>query len=267
MKMKTLLSLIAGSCFLATANTMALTIDFSGGYAPGDLLGQPGTGTQWIRTNAPAAPNIIEVAAGVGAGGTQGIRSVSTGAGSNFVFYGFNTTNADLGFAFDSGASVLEYSFQWRPTQALDASDSPDIFRFSIGSSTNIGDSAAVRLTVRANGAFLAQNGGSALVQHALFQADVYSTISGTIDYGSKTYTVFVDGTQLFDGTNGGDLAFENAAADNVFIRLGNLSAANPDYRAWSMDNISIIPEPATYAAFFGLLAIGIVLLNRRRRA
>lgn len=267
MKKIRLLPLLAGSCVLATANAMALNIDFGAGYSAGDLVNQPGAGTQWIRTNAPAAANIIEVAPDVGVGGNQGIRGVSTGAGSNFVFYGFNTTSADLGHAFDAGSSALQYSFQWRPTQALDATDSPDIFQFSIGSSTNIGDNAAARFTVRANGAFLARNGGSFVVQAGLFQANVYSTISGTIDYGAKTYTVFVDGTQLFTGTNDGNLAFDNAASDNVFIRIGNLSGANADYRPWSMDNISIIPEPATYAAFFGLLAIGIVLLNRRRRS
>ena len=244
----------------------ALTIGFEEveGYEAGNLAGQPSSGTQWTRTNAPTAANVINVAAGVGLGNSQGIVGVGTGGGSNFVFYGFNTTNADLGFTFDSTSSVLQYSLDWRPTQDLDGTSASAIFSFAIGSDQDAGGSGAAQLSVRNNGVFVAQNGGATLTQAGLFTTNTYATISGTIDYSSNIYTVFVNGVQQFTGTSSGNLAFVNSDSDNAFIRIGNLSGGTTDYRSWSADNISVIPEPSTLALLG--IALGAVALFRRRK-
>lgn len=244
----------------------ALTIGFESGegYSAGNLEGQPTSGTQWTRTNAPAAANVINVASGAGVGGSNGIVGVGTGGGSNFVYYGFNTTNADLGFTFNSSSSVLQYSFDWRPTQDLDGTSASAIFAFMIGSDQNAGGSGAAQVTVRNNGVFVAQNGGAALTQAGLFTTNTFATISGTIDYGANTYTVFVNGVQQFTGTNGGNLAFVNADSDNAFIRIGNLSGGSADHRTWGLDNITVIPEPSTLA-LLGIAAGALAMFRRRK--
>lgn len=268
MKRKLLCTLLPTACILAVANA-AITIGFESGegYSPGDLAGQPSSGTQWIRTNG--SNNFINVAAGIGVGGTAGITGAS-GGGSNHTYYGLNTTNADLGFTFDSNSSILQYSFNWRVTTDF-AEASVDIFRFVIGSDANAGGSGAAQLTIRSHGVFVAQNGGTAvaqtLTQAGLFTVNQYSTISGTVNYATNTYTVFVDGVQQFTDTNSGNLAFVNSASNNAYIRIGNLTGSSTDYRAWNLDNITVVPEPSTYAALLGLLALAWVGYRKRKAA
>jgi hypothetical protein len=265
---KALILLPMASAILFASAASALTIDFEtgSGYAAGNLVGQPSTAgaTTWTRTNAATAANVINVAAGIGVGGSQGIQGVGTGGGSNFVYYGFDTTNTDLGFTFDSASSVLSYSFQWRPTQALDGTSASDIFRFTIGSSENAGGNAALSLGVRNNGVFVAQDGTNARTQAGLFTTNTYATISGEINYATNTFTVFVNNTQQFTDFNGGSLTFNNAASNNAFLRIGNLSGGTTDHRTWNLDNISVIPEPSAVAAILGLGAFGLVYLRRR---
>lgn len=266
MKNQKLCFLLAGSCLLATAQAAAFVLNFDAGYLVGDLAGQPAAGTQWAMVNGNT--NLINVEAGIGVGGTNGIAGMGTGGGSNFVYYGFNTTNADLGIVFDANSSVLEYSFQWRPTQALDGGAADNIFQFAIGSDQNAAQSAALSLTIRASGRLVALDGSTNRPVDGLFTLNEYTLISGTVDYSTNTYTVFADGNQLFASINGGNLGFNNAASDNAFLRIGNLNGGNAaNYRSWNADNITVIPEPSTYAALFGLLAIGLVILRRRLRA
>lgn len=245
----------------------AATIDFEAGsgYSLGDLAGQPSSGTQWAMTNGGG--NIVNVASGIGTAGSNGITGTATGGGSNFVYYGYNTSNADLGFTFDSTSSVINYSFDWQPTQAMDGGTGDEIFRLTIGSSSNIGGSAAANLTIRASGRLIGLDGGTNRAVDGLFTLNTYSNISGTIDYGSNTYTVFVDNTQQFTSVNGGNLAFNNIASDNAFIRIGNLNGASTtgQYRTWTADNISVIPEPGAFALLGGLFVLGTVALRRRR--
>lgn len=250
---------------LSTMASAAVVIGFetAEGYSAGDLNNQPSSGTQWTRTSG--AGNFINVANGIGVGGGAGISGASGGAG-NHIYYGFNTTDTDLGGTFSSTSSKLEYSFQWRVTEAF-AAASVDNFRFVVGSDQNAGGSGALQLTVRSHGVFVAQSGGTTLTQAGLFTPNQYATISGVIDYGANTYTVFVDGTQQFTDTNNGNLSFVNASSDNAFIRIGNLTGTSADYRTWNADNITLgiipIPEPSTMALFG--LSFGMIMLLRRR--
>ncbi|MCC5846750.1 MAG: PEP-CTERM sorting domain-containing protein [Verrucomicrobia bacterium] len=240
----------------------ALTIGFETGedYAAGNLANN----SRWSVTNPgnPANANPINVTAGVGVGGTQGLSS-SAGSGSNFTYYGFDTTNADLGFTFDSESSILDYSFQWRATDDF-AAASVDIFRFTIGSSGAAGASAALSLTVRSHGVFVVLDGATTRTESNLFTSGTYATISGQVNYATNTYTVFVDDTQQFTAFNGGSLAFNNANSDNAFIRIGNLTGQSDDYVAWNLDNITVIPEPSTLA-LLGIALSSMMFLRRRK--
>ncbi len=261
-------SLLAAACAVTAPLASAITIDFetASGYTTGVLSGKPSTGTQWALTNG--GTNVVNVAAGVGVGGSQGIAGTGTGSGSNFVYYGFNTTNADLGATFDANSSIVDYSFAWRPTQAFGTSNSQSIFSFSIGSDTATGSNAALRLDIRSSGRLIALDGTTNQAVDGLFTLNTYATISGQINYATNTYTLFVNGVQQFTSISGGNLAFNNAASNNAFIRIGNLGGATADYRTWNADNIIVaIPEPSAFAALAGLGALGFAASRRRRRA
>lgn len=245
----------------------ALTIGFESGegYSAGDLAGQPSSGTQWVLTSGNT--NTINVAAGIGNGGGAGLVNTSSGSGANFVFYGFNTTNADLGFTFDSTSSVLQYSFDWRPTQDLNGSNGQILFDFMVGSSGDTGADAAVALRIHNSGRFQANDGGTLRTVDGLFSnTGTYQTISGTINYATNQYTVFIGDTQLFTANNNGNLSFQNAASDNAFIRFSNLRGGDQSaqWREWNMDNITLIPEPSTLALLG--IALGTLAMFRRRK-
>lgn len=216
-------------------------------YDTGNLSGQPGTGTSWAVVNG-SPPNPINVAVAAGTNGSNGLVNTSTGGGTNFMHYGFNTSDSDLGFTFDKDASIVNYSFDFRPVQALDAPEGAvdSLFEFVICSSQASGFSIfATRIVIRNNGQVRVNNGGSWLHSEAseqLFTAGVYHTISGTLDYATKTHTIFVDGVQLFAEVNGGVLGFAGDP-DNLFIRLNNLRAgsdAATKWRQWNVDNIAL---------------------------
>ncbi len=259
---KLILSLVAlGSSF---SLSQAILIDFETGYSAGDLNGQPSSGTQWSRTLG--AVNDVNVATGIGTGGSNGITGEDNGSGSNFVFYGFAPSASDLEGTFDSASSIVSYSFDWRATETLDGSTSTNIFAFIVGSDSTSGSNPALNLNIRGQGRLVANDGGSNRAADGLFTVNTYSTISGDIDYATKTFTVFVDGTQQYTSFNGGNLSFANAASDNAEIRLGNLSGGSlsANYRTWNADNISIaVPEPTSAAMLVG--ALGLLALRRRK--
>jgi hypothetical protein len=264
------LSLISFLTLCLGSFSYALTFDFES-YSDGNLVGQPSSGTQW--ENALGSSPQIVVAAGAGVGGSKGITTGSPVPGnSNFVFNDFKANNTDLGLTFNANSTVLQYSFQWRPTQELNSSSATEIFRFAVGLDTSAaGNDPAMQIGIRSNNSlFVVTRGPSETwVASNLFTLNQWATISGTINYGSNTYTVFVDDTQLFtDDFTGGNIPFRVTNLENAFIRLGNINAGSgsANYRTWTADNISIIPEPRTYALMGGVLVLAVALLRRRRR-
>lgn len=270
MNRKTLLSLLAGSCFLAAANATIFPIDFEteSGYESGNLAGQPSSGTVWARTNG-SDDSMIEVAQSVGFAGSMGLRNIQ-GGNSDFTYYRITPTNDNLGVTFNAASSVLDYSFQWRLDSVdFGGNNGAPVFQFAMGGTEPAAQDAIFQFDIRNGGRFFVANGGSNLVIDGRFTPGTWHTISGTVDFSNDTFTVAIDGTQLFTTTNFGNIPFRADSAQNANIYLANRNAStgNANYLAWNADNISIIPEPRVYAAIFGLLAIGFVLVSRRRRA
>ena len=262
-----LLSVGAGAMIISTSAWAGLFIGFEEeeGYSTGNLVDQPSSGTQWDETNPASPVGSISVVDGIGINGSRGIQG-SANPSSDFNYYAFNTTDADFGFTFDSESSVLQYSFQWRLADET-FGGTAFLFRFTVGSDHIRGDNAAMNLTIRADGRIIALDSGTNRARDGLFTLNEYATISGVIDYGANTYTVWVDGEQQFTthGPNAdGNLAFNNTDSDNAYIRIGNLSGTTADHREWNLDNIAIIPEPSAVA----MLSLGLVtmLMARRRR-
>jgi hypothetical protein len=266
MKTKLLITSLALTLTAAVQAQLFIGFESAEGYNTGALAGQPSSGTEW---SSLIGSDSINVADSIGLGGTRGITG--TTSASNFAFYGFSTTNSDLGITFDENSTVLQYSFQWRPTQDLDAGTSRDIFTFAIGGTAGntTGTDSASTFRVRSDNRVSSTSGTTALLTGTgIFTTNQWATISGTVDYGSKTFTIFVDDTQLFTTTNGGNLSFRDANASSAYIHMGNLNGASnaADYRTWNADNISIVPEPSAYALLGGVMALAAVLIVRRRR-
>ncbi len=75
-------------------------------------------------------------------------------------------------------------------------------------------------------------------------------------NFNTTTFTEFsqtFNVSQGFEGTDTLTLQFQFA--------MGPVANAGGSF---AVDNITVIPEPATYAALIGLLALGLVLLRRR---
>jgi hypothetical protein len=100
------------------------------------------------------------------------------------------------------------------------------------------------------------------------------NTFSGTIDYliGSVGGNVFgysftgagLTGTQTIS-------FLRNASLDEGTVVLSavnrvTVTSDNPNFTLNTLSAISAVPEPSTYAAFFGIVAISFCALRRRRK-
>ena len=108
---------------------------------------------------------------------------------------------------------------------------------------------------------------------------DPYTTMTWTLPstvslVPGRTYAFILDGTSadnivmqfgLGDPYAGG-LAYRQEESISPNFRSGNdyFGSGNNQEADWGL---ALIPEPSTYAALFGLAALGLVLYHRRRRA
>lgn len=65
-----------------------------------------------------------------------------------------------------------------------------------------------------------------------------------------------------------GDLVFDNVLLNNITaMGLYHERINTNQFRSMQISEFTVIPEPSTYAALFGVLALGLVLRLRRRSA
>lgn len=89
------------------------------------------------------------------------------------------------------------------------------------------------------------------------------SDSSKTFFISDKIYEAIDYGTVILKDSNGNELSYiATKASDEDFAMTGLDSELGGGY--WLAVN-SVVPEPATYAALFGLFALGFVLYRRRR--
>ncbi len=110
---------------------------------------------------------------------------------------------------------------------------------------------------------------------------DPYTTMTWTLPstvslVPGRTYAFILDGTSAAPGNivmqfglgnpYAGGLAYRQEESESLNFRSGNdyFGPNNNQQADWGL---AIIPEPSTYAALFGLAALGLVLYRRRRRA
>lgn len=260
------MAILFGLAFLPTAN--AFTTDFeSPTYASGTIVGQDtwaGTngGVTRILTAAEIAGELT--AAGLNPadpvhGGTQALL-VSGASGSSSTFrpvVGFDTAEV----------AVLDL---WARPLTPGAADS------TIGMNLNnlfftMEDSSGARAAAVRFGAtvdmgliqstsidaYAEDVTGGWFATGATWDADTWYNLRMVADYSSKTYNVFVDGTQV-----AGDVPFYNANSANlsqirVFRGSGQAGAIVDDIF------VGAVPEPSTLAL---LLIAGCGLALRRRK-
>lgn len=264
-KSKFLLAVLTAAALPFSAQAFTTGFETTDGYSNGNLSGQPSSGTQWTRTNGSDL-SMIAVAGGVGLGGTAGLIN-QQGGGSDFTFYRIQLTNADIGTTFDADSTVLNYSFDWRLNDALFGSNNgAPIFQFSMGGTTNTASDSALGFEIRNGGRLFLLHGGDTAAADGRFTPQTWHTISGQVDYGANTFTLFVDDVQQFTNVNGGNLTFRGGAVENATVYFANRNAStdNASYLNWSVDNLTVVPEPSTLALL--VIAFGSLLLLKNRK-
>lgn len=247
----------------------AILIDFEGdsGYAVGNLYNQPGGSgvSKWKTPVGNSTTAALSVVDGVGVNGGQAVRAISHSAVSSSN-YTLAITDDALGDIFDANSSKISFSFQlmWEGTGTY-----LNQGRFYMGgTSENSFSGDVVRVywaTDGSMGFIVGKDGGvdSRIVKNAAggdfrAQANTFYTVSGIIDYASKTYTLTINNVIQKDSNGNATLSFVTPAGSqiNPNIQLISLNNKDVNYKPWVIDNIEMqaIPEPASAALFGGAL-------------
>jgi len=264
------------------AHAIIITFDASnytttgGTGGNGNLAGQPGTGTAWGGPNNTGTTAEYIVTSGNGVGGTQAITSQVGIAGTNFTSYSFAPSTSDLAGTFNASSTILDYSFALRLNATTNSSNTA-VTRFRTGSDL------ALRFEMLSTGRINMLNGngtgagGSAITLKTTTggatdftaAANTYFTVSGQVNYSTKTYTVLVNGIAqtIGNATASQNFGFFNNTASSATLSVINLNSDNANWISTSYDNISyaVIPEPSS-AALLGLSLGIIVFLTHRRK-
>jgi hypothetical protein len=242
---KIILLLSAGLALSPLSAQVSIGFEPSEGYRPGHVDFQPRSGTQWKLLRG--MNNLLLVEAGKGIDGGHALVNLATGSGANFVYYGFDTDLRNLGGTFSPTSSKVAYSFAWRPMQHLDGDNGSILMEFSIGGSGLTTGDAAVSLRIHSSGRFQVYDGETLqTIDDEFSETGRWRTISGVIDFGSKTFTIHLDETQLFRHRNRGNLRFQNPESNNLNLRIGNLRGASDilAWREWALDAIELKLAP-----------------------
>lgn len=270
--------LIMGLAMAAPLSAQAVIIDFetASGYTVGNLYGQPGIAgsATWGASSQGVNDQLLKVVDGAGVGGSHGLV-YQTHATTTSSVYQFNPTATDLGEAFSATSSQIAFSFDLK----WDEVGSTSIYtgRFFVGNTLSTQDGDVFKLTWSATGAvgYTLNNNTLRFATNAagnqfIAQADTFYTISGVLDYGTKTYTLSVNGVQQVDQTGAATLGFVRPAGANVNANFEFQTQNNnhASARVWTVDNLDYhaIPE----ASSLGLLMLGggvaLTLFRARKR-
>jgi hypothetical protein len=239
----------------------------AGVYANGGLIGQPATApaaSQWVNTSAPGT-NAITVSGNNGTATGNGLVTLTTsGEDDRLPFTG--ALNAA-----DSGSVYLSADINLTAAQTGDyflhlGDGTTSIFDLRIYAKSVTGGYALALLT---NGSTAPAAGayGAAIPfntkEHIVAQ---YDFVSGTDNDTSELYLNPSDplygGNNLYvNGVLGGTTTDATQLAA-VYLRQGTASSAP----SGTVDNIAVVPEPATFA-LGGLGLITLIGLARRKLA
>jgi hypothetical protein len=268
-----MITLALAGC-MSQASAVLIGFETTSGYQVGNLYNQPGTAgaTKWGAIPNAINNNLLSVTSGAGVGGSQAIVAQANATVAAGV-YQYVPTSTDLGGVFSNASSQIAFSFQLK-WDSLGPSGTYT-GRFFVGNtlSTQAGD--VLRLSWGANGQLIytlsdttvrfATNAGGMNFAAA---AGSFYTVSGVLDYATKSYTLSVNGVQQTDNLGSSNISFVNAAGANVNSNFEIQTQLNnsANFRPWTLDNLNyaLVPEPSAVA--LALLAGGMLILVRRAR-
>lgn len=191
------LGFIFSVALAASADTFPITFA-EPGYIAGSLNGQGAGETRWIAS--PSSPESLSIESGIGPDGRNALITTSAPVNQAFLF---PTSETDLP-GFDGGSSRVDFRFRFRLNGPPNSGKSSNIIvqigyeptlRFSavrIGLSNRGGvtyqDGTEIKQAKDADGGFL-------LVE----DTETWVEVAGQIDYGTKTYTISVNGVPQGD--------------------------------------------------------------------
>lgn len=209
------------------------------------------------------AGSMHAVVAGAGTNGSAAIVTSTTAAANSTQSY-TPTASQWGGETFDINSSLIHFSFD---VKLLSHQAVSSIARIWIG--YQAASQAAVELYVQGDGDLAAGTGQSVIKSNAFDDGNddddannQWHTVSGTIDHGTNTYTLLLDGqllaTRAFD--RGSADAFTGFGGFAVNMRVSGV--VDEVHNAIAIDNVVMtLPEPATA----GILILGAAGLLRRR--
>jgi len=264
------------SLALSLSSAQAILINFespnyttTGGTSPasvGNLQGQGGT-TKWDQGGTTGTERVV---ANTGVGGSQGLTGQSL---AQEGAYRFIASNTDLGGTFSGASSIIAYSYQMNLTSSV--AGTLVINQFS--SADNSGQS--LRISLESSGHIRLRNGSTDVYAKTTSGGATnfavgasFVTISGLINYGTKTYTVTVDGVSQLVAGVGSNANFgfvgSGATTGNIFYYQAQ-NGTSGQWRQSTIDNLNlnIVPEPATMALLAMSLCAISLLRSRKAKA
>jgi hypothetical protein len=212
-------------------------------YGGGSIVSTTGTGSFNTRNIGDNVAN---------GGGNDVIRFIPTWSGTN-------AANQQMFYAATvfKKSDFLNYSSQ---QVQLASSNS---FNITWYGTTNFSGSSNVRLIV--------QDGSSWYLSSSLAAINVASLTSTTGNFSSLTWSAYDPTTSLSTIGSSATPTLDNVNAIGYLMTVGSTSGNNGNTAAFLVNQFNItataIPEPSTYAALAGALALVGVMVQRRRRA
>ncbi|HEY8966352.1 MAG TPA: LamG-like jellyroll fold domain-containing protein [Candidatus Methylacidiphilales bacterium] len=271
--------LLAASVLAATAfQARAYVADFEAptytttggtGYLDGNLGGQ----NNWNGSSGTTGLDYLRVTANpltVGDTSAQALTLFDTGVTTGQLYRTFGPS-LGTGNTFSSTSSTLAYSLSFLYSGTSFATTTGALARFGIGA---MGSGFNVnQIEFDSNGVLKYSYGSTATSTSALSLGQWY-TLSGTVDYSTDTWTLYINGVQ-----QGGTLSFLTGATtaqsggttltDDLNIKA--MGATGASYTGMVFDNLSLtavaVPEPSEWALMgLGLSLCAVAGLRRARR-
>lgn len=231
----------------------ALFIDFeSPNYTTGKLRNQK------LWTSGAANENSVNVTSGLGIGGSNG-AALSAPTANYTITY--NPSITELA-GFDGSSSLVEYEYYFRFLDAPNPSTSNAVATFNLGYASSTANDFASRVIIFGTGTLSYNNGTTSITipNYVTSTAD-WVKISGQLNYGSKTYSLYIDDVQISAALN-----FATSNVTTAQFRLQNAyPGAAQDYVGVVFDNISmnVVPEPSV--AWLVVLGCLVLMVGKNR--
>lgn len=255
-------ALVAASA-AQTASAVVIGFETSEGYSTGVLAGNPSSGNKW--TSSGSAGNAFQI---VQIGGNQ---LVQTQSGKAYTT-SYQPTLADIGLT--SGQtlkdSLIHYSYTFSVDKTNETSAAHTLLRLRFGGTSSGGDLIS-DFEISSVGKFNYTVFDS--VQNKIVSTGVNITsgtaytISGDFNFNTKTFTLFINGTQIlytYNGVSYSDLAFRTQATDITSLYVTANQIVNGGTASFQFDNITLQTVPE--AASVSVLGIGALTLLKKSR-